>query len=245
MTALHSDARSRGTHGNVVGESFIQPSNIVWETSVHRADPLWKKRMKREWLLGVGAASLVSIAANVAGCDDTSGSDEGGASSSSFTGATGSADSTGSTSVTTSAAGGEGGGGPTETPLYAAQNPGPGVGVPHFVVTKVVPERDVCITISVEGVGGSGRLQISGNAPWTVGSVVIAQDASQCGSNAWPGERGKVAATAAAGTLLVEAVNRVCDVDVHVVVEFPTDPPWLPTEEAFDVDDLPVTGGCE
>ena len=141
-------------------------------------------------------------------------------------------------------AGGEGGG-LRETAVYAARNPGPGVGVPHFSVTKAVPERDVCITISVAGVDGGGGLEISANAPWTVGYVVITQDASQCEGNALASNPGTVAATAAAGTLLVEVTNRTCDVDVHAVIEFQPDAPWVPLAEPFDVDDLPVSGGCE
>jgi hypothetical protein len=36
----------------------------------------------------------------------------------------------------------------------------------------------------------------------------------------------------------------VCKVSVHAVIEFPPDAPWVEPEEAFDVDDLDVLGGC-
>lgn len=196
----------------------------------------------------VAMRGMLLVLLTVVACNDDPGDGGGGTGAGGAAGQGGEAACMGGACAGGVGSGGEGGG-PSETAVYAAHNPAPGLGVPSLYVTKAVPGRDVCITISVAGVGG-GSVAISGNAPWTVGFVVIAQDASQCEGDAWvgpalPGTPGTVTATAATGTLLVEVANGACELDLHALIEFPPDAAWVPSDESFDVDNLTVSGGCD
>ena len=117
--------------------------------------------------------------------------------------------------------------------------------VPRFVVFKVDHARNLCFRIWVEGLGGPGALGINVTSPWGVERAEVTNDVNDCVvSGGFPVPPMTYAdATAGMGSMVLQG-QFPCALDLHATISFSPIGPWVPASEPFDVDALPVDGGC-
>ncbi|MBK9258624.1 MAG: hypothetical protein IPM54_02185 [Polyangiaceae bacterium] len=114
--------------------------------------------------------------------------------------------------------------------------------VPRFIIFKTDPVQNLCFRIWVEGFSGGGPLMIDVTAPWAASHAEVTNDISDCvmSSGFPPQPMTSAPASSGNGTIVVEGTFP-CSVSVHANITFDTSEPMT---EAFDVDALPVDGGC-
>ena len=119
--------------------------------------------------------------------------------------------------------------------------------VPRFMIFKADPVRDVCFRFWMEGLGSPGPLGINVTMPWGLSKVEVTNHAIDCSvQNGFPMQPLDFAdAVSGTGSIVITG-GFPCDVSAHGSVSFTVDPtkPWIPATETFDVDALPVDGGC-
>ncbi|MDI1476218.1 hypothetical protein [Polyangium sp. y55x31] len=135
--------------------------------------------------------------------------------------------------------GGAGGGGGVE---YSASNLF--THVPRFIVFKADPARNVCFRLFVE-MGSTSTIAIEATAPWIVSHADVTNQASDCATPGGfpPQPMSSAPAVSGGGTLVVEGTFP-CSISLHGALTFDAQAPWVPMTEPFDVDALPVEGGC-
>lgn len=166
------------------------------------------------------------------GGGDASGTGSGGAGGSGGIGGSGGAGGDG-------AGGGAGGGGGVE---YSASNLF--TNVPRFIVFKADPARNVCFRLFVE-MGSTSTIAIESAAPWVVSHADVTNQASDCATPGGfpPQPMSSAPAVSGGGTLGIEGTFP-CSISLHGALTFDAQAPWVPMTEPFDVDALPVEGGC-
>jgi hypothetical protein len=117
--------------------------------------------------------------------------------------------------------------------------------VPRFMIFKADHTRNICIRVWVEGFSGMGAFNIDVTTPWAVNNVEVTNDVNDCAlTNGFPPmPMSSANALSGLGTIVVEGAFP-CSVSVHATLSFDPLEPWIPATEAFDVDGLPVDGGC-
>jgi hypothetical protein len=117
--------------------------------------------------------------------------------------------------------------------------------VPRFVIYKIDHTRNLCFRIWVEGFSGPGPLTIDVTSPWVTSRVEVTNNVADCTlSMGFPPQPATFAnATTGTGTLMIPG-GFPCAVDLHATISFDPVGPWVPSNEAFDVDALNVDGGC-
>lgn len=138
---------------------------------------------------------------------------------------------------------------PTDMPVYSATVLA--TGAPRFAIMKVYPIADVCFSVVLVGAGGGGEpFTIDTPKGWKVEAVRAIQGAKYCdpGADPWPPPEFTVTATDAAGVITFKTegpgFNFPCQADIHAKLGFPAGSPWVPPQEAMDVDAVPVQGAC-
>ncbi|MDI3287232.1 hypothetical protein [Polyangium sp. 15x6] len=116
--------------------------------------------------------------------------------------------------------------------------------VPRFIVFKADPARNVCFRLFVE-MGTTSTIAIEATAPWVVSYADVTNQASDCATPGGfpPQPMSAAPAVSGGGTLVVEGTFP-CSISLHGALTFDAQGPWVPTSEPFDVDALPVEGGC-
>jgi len=135
--------------------------------------------------------------------------------------------------------GGAGGGGGVE---YSATNLF--THVPRFIIFKADPARNVCFRLFIE-MGSTSTINIEATDPWIVSHADVTNQASDCATPGGfpPQPMSSATALSGAGTLIVEG-SFPCSISLHGSLSFDAQAPWVPMSEPFDVDALPVEGGC-
>ncbi|MDI1451843.1 hypothetical protein [Polyangium sp. 6x1] len=116
--------------------------------------------------------------------------------------------------------------------------------VPRFIIFKADPTQNVCFRLFVE-MGSMSPLAIEATAPWIISHADVTNQASDCATpgGSPPQPMSAAPAISGAGTLVVDGTFP-CTISLHGTLSFDAQGPWVPMSEPFDVDALPVEGGC-
>lgn len=120
-------------------------------------------------------------------------------------------------------------------------------GVPRFAIFKASPAEQLCYRLLIEpSMGGASAIEGDG---WGVYSAEITTDLQDCDAEpGWPppalGDSMTFSPVQGSGALAFEPMVPECSAGIHAEVFFPGAPEWAPPGASFDIDLLPIEGGC-